>query len=81
MIFMTDKLFSGAEELADVPDRIVFSELERFTEAVRKMMERYSFHTKLAYIETGHFGGMGTQGGLLYENGCAAIGLMLPRRA
>ncbi len=73
MILMTDKLLRDVEELAEVSDKIVFPGLDRFTEAVRELMERYSFHTKLAYIETDYFGGAGTQGGLLYENGCAAV--------
>ncbi len=72
MVLMTDKLLRDVEELAEVSDEIVFPELDRFTEAVRELMERYSFHTKLAYIETDYFGGAGTQGGVLYENGCAA---------
>ncbi len=73
MILMTDKLLRDVEELAEISDEIVFPGLDRFTEAVRELMERYSFHTKLAYIETDYFGGAGTQGGLLYENGSAAV--------
>lgn len=73
MVPMTDKLLLDVEELAEVSDKIVFPELDRFTEAVRELMERYSFHTKLAYIETDYFGGKGTQGGLLYENGSVAV--------
>lgn len=69
MILMTDRLLCDVEELAEVSDKAVFPELERFTEAVGELMERYSFHTKLAYIETDYFGGAGTQGGVLYENG------------
>lgn len=73
MILMTDRLLRDVEELAEVSDEIVFPELDRFTEAVRELMERYSPHTKLAYIETDYFGGTGTQGGLLYENGRVAV--------
>ncbi len=73
MILMTDKLLRDVEELAEVSDEIVFPGLDRFTEAVRELMERYSFHTKLAYIETDYFGGVGTQGGLLYESGCCVV--------
>ncbi len=72
MILMTDKLLRDVEELAEVSDEIVFPGLERFTEAVGELMERYSFHTKLAYVETDYFGGAGTQGGVLYGNGRAA---------
>ena len=32
-------------------------------------MQEYSLHTRLAYIETDYFGGVGTQGGVLWENG------------
>lgn len=37
-------------------------------------MERYSFRTRLAYIETDYFGGAGTQSGVLYENGKISVG-------
>lgn len=77
MIFMTDDLLEDVGELLEVSDELLFSELENFTEEVKELMEWYSFRTKLTYVETDYFGGVGTQAGVLYENGRAAIG---PRR-
>ncbi len=34
-----------------------------------QLLQEYSLHTRLAYIETDYFGGVGTQGGVLWENG------------
>lgn len=38
-----------------------------------ELLQEYSSHTKFAYIETDYFGGVGTQGGVLYENSRVAI--------
>ncbi len=73
MIFMTDDLLEDVGELLEVSDELPFSELENFTEEVKTLIERYSFRTKLAYIETEYFGGVGTQAGVLYENGRIAV--------
>ena len=39
------------------------------------LLQVHSFHTKQAYIETDYFGGIGTQSGILYENGNISIPL------
>lgn len=77
MILMTNDFLENVGELMEVSDELCFPELENFTEEVKELMERYSFRTKLAYIETDYFGGAGTQAGVLYENGRITIG---PRR-
>ncbi len=77
MIPMTNGFLEDVGELMEVSDDLCFPELENFTEEVKELMEYYSFRTKLAYIETDYFGGVGTQAGVLYENGRIAIG---PRR-
>lgn len=74
MIFMINALLEDVEELLEVSDDTCFPELEDFTEGVRELMERYSFRTRLAYIETDYFGGAGTQSGVLYENGKISVG-------
>lgn len=69
MIFLTDELLDDITELYDVPDDFCYSELDYFTIATDQLLQQYTFHTKLAYVETDYFGGIGTQGGVLYENG------------
>ena len=41
--------------------------------AAEQILQQYSFRTKLAYVETDYFGGVGTQAGVLYENGRISI--------
>lgn len=73
MVFCTTALLEDIEELMEFSDEVIerspFPELEYFNSAAKFLMEEYSFHTKLAYIETDYFGGVGTQAGLLYKNG------------
>ena len=73
MIFCTVKLLEDIEELMESSGESIddpnIPELEYYDAAAKELMETYSFRTKLAYIETDYFGGMGTQAGLLYENG------------
>ena len=78
MVFLTDRLLEDVEELMELSDELVCPELDYFSEAAADMLERYSFHTKLIYVETDYFGGVGTQAGVLYENGRIAIA---PRKA
>lgn len=73
MVFMTEALLEDIEELSGLSGDMFEPELDYFTEAVDDIMRRYSLHDKLAYIETDYFGGYGTQGGVLYENGKIAI--------
>ncbi|MDE6031400.1 MAG: hypothetical protein K2G32_07260 [Oscillospiraceae bacterium] len=73
MILMTNGFLEDLGELMEVSDDLCFPELENFTEEVKELIERYSFRTKLAYIETDYFGGVGTQAGVLYENGRITI--------
>ena len=77
MIFMTDSFLEDVGELMEVSDKPCFHELEYFTEEVKELMESYSFRSKLVYIEIGCSGGIGTQAGVLYENGRAVVS---PRR-
>lgn len=73
MVFCTTRLLDDIGELMESAGEVVefspFPELEYFDSAAKSLMEEYSFHTKLAYIETDYFGGAGTQAGLLYKNG------------
>lgn len=73
MVFLTAALFDDIIELYGEPGeavyREIYPELTYFTEAIAEILQRYSFHTRLAYIETDYCGGVGTQAGLLYENG------------
>ena len=64
MIFITDafldniaKLFESANEPC-APDAVT-----------NFLLQEYSFHTKLAYIEADYFGGIGTRSDNLCENG------------
>ena len=69
MVPMTARLLEDVEELmepSEIEDRLGLDGLDG---AVVCMLEQYSFRTKLAYVETEYFGGYGTQGGVLYENG------------
>lgn len=69
MVPMTIGLLENVEELMEISVGNVRSELDGFDRTVAEILEQYSFRTKLAYIETDYFGGVGTQGGVLYENG------------
>ena len=66
---MTIRLLEDVEELmepSEIEDRFGLDGLDG---AVICLLEQYSFRTKLAYVETEYFGGYGTQGGVLYEDG------------
>ena len=69
MVFLTDGLLDDIAEVLEISDDFCCSELDYFTKTAVQLLEIYSFHTKLAYIETDYFGGIGTQGGVLYKNG------------
>lgn len=69
MVPMTIRLLEDIEELMEPSVSEIQSELYGLDGSVVWLLENYSFHTKLAYIETDYFGGFGTQGGVLYENG------------
>lgn len=69
MVPITVRLLEDVEELMElsgIKDRYGLDGLDG---AVICLLEQYSFRTKLAYVETEYFGGYGTQGGVLYENG------------
>lgn len=68
MVPMTIRLLEDIEELMELSGSGFESELYGLDGSVVWLLENYSFHTKLAYIETDYFGGFGTQGGVLYEN-------------
>ena len=70
MIFLTDALLDNIGELFESANEP--SDPETVTSY---LLQEYSFHTKLAYIETDYFGGIGTQSGILYENGNISIPL------
>ena len=69
MIPMTIGLLEDIEELMELTEIEEISGLYGLDNSVVWLLEEYSFRTKLAYIETYYFGGTGTQGGVLYENG------------
>ena len=68
MIFLTDVLLDDIGELFESANES--SDPETVTSY---LLQNYSFHTKLAYIEADYFGGIGTQSGILYENGNIGI--------
>ncbi len=70
MIFLTDALLDNIGELFESANEP--SDPETVTS---NLLQEYSFHTKLAYIEADYFGGIGTQSGILYENGNISIPL------
>ena len=76
MIFLTDALLDDIGELFESANEP--SDPETVTSF---LLQEYSFHTKLAYIETDYFGGIGTQSGILYENGNISIPLCSGERA
>lgn len=69
MVPLTIKLLEDMEELLEPSGDDPCSELDGFDRTAADILESYSFRTKLAYIETDYFRGVGTQGGVLYENG------------
>ncbi|MDE7478707.1 MAG: hypothetical protein K2M91_12305 [Lachnospiraceae bacterium] len=74
MVFMTNAFVDELTELFDIPDEVCYPEqLDFFTAAIEQILQENSFRTKLAYIETDYFGGVGTQAGVLYENGRVSI--------
>ena len=70
MVFLTDALLDNIGELFESANEP--SDPETVTSY---LLQEYSFHTKMAYIETDYFGGIGTQSGILYENGNISIPL------
>lgn len=70
MIFLTDALLDNIGELFESANEP--SDPETVTSC---LLQEYSFHTKLAYIEADYSGGIGTQSGILYENGNISIPL------
>lgn len=68
MLFLTEELFDNITELSDIKNELD-NKFECFTSAIASVMEYHSFKTTLAYIETEYFGGLGSQCGVLYENG------------
>ena len=77
MVFLTEALLDDIIELFDISDEFCYPELDYFTVAADQLLQEYTFRTKLAYVETDYFGGVGTQAGVLYENGRISIA---PRR-
>lgn len=73
MVFLTEALLDDIIELFDISDEFCYPELDYFTVAADQLMQEYTFRTKLAYVETDYFGGVGTQAGVLYENGRISI--------
>ena len=70
MIFLINALLDDIGELLESANEP--SDPETVTSC---LLQEYSFHTKLAYIETDYFGGTGTRSGILYENGNISIPL------
>ena len=69
MVPMTIGFLEDVEELMEPSVIEDCPGLDGLDGSVICLLEHYSFRTKLAYIETEYFGGFGTQGGVLYENG------------
>ena len=73
MVFLTDEFSDDVAEVYDVFGEFRCYELVHFTVAIGQLLQQYTQNTKLAYVETDYFGGTGTQGGVLYENGQISI--------
>lgn len=73
MVPMTIRLLENVEELMELSEAELDCGLDGLDNSVIRLLEEYSLQTKLAYIETDYFGGIGTQGGVLYENGAEKI--------
>lgn len=73
MASMTFQLLEDVEEIMEPSEAGECSGLDGLDSSVVWLLKNYSLHTKLAYIETDYFGGVGTQGGVLYENGSEKI--------
>lgn len=69
MVFLTNTLIESIEEFYYISDDFCCPELDSYSTIAEQLLQEFSFHTRLAYIETDYFGGVGTQGGVLYENG------------
>lgn len=69
MVFLTNTLIESIEEFYHISDDFCCPELDSYSTIAEQLLQEFSFHTRLAYIETDYFGGVGTQGGVLYENG------------
>lgn len=70
MIFLTDALLDNIGELFESANEP--SDPETVTSC---LLQEYSFHTKLTYIEADYSSGIGTHSGILYENGKISIPL------
>lgn len=70
MIFLTNALLDNIGELFESANEP--SDPETVTSC---LLQEYSFHTKLAYVEADYSGGIGTYSGILYENGKICIPL------
>ncbi len=70
MIFLTNQFFDDIEELADTKDTLNDDRFLLLTSAIwEQILQPYSKNGMLAYLETDYFGGVGTQAGVLFENG------------
>ncbi len=69
MVFLTNTFIESIEESYHISDVFCCPELDSYSTIAEQLLQEYSLHTRLAYIETDYFGGVGTQGGVLWENG------------
>ena len=70
MIFLTDALLHSIGELFESANEPSAPET-----VTSYLLQEYSFHTKLAYIEVDYSDGVGTWSGILYKNGNLSIPL------
>lgn len=70
MIFLTNQFFDDIEEMANTKDTLNDDRFLLLTSAIQEqILQPYSKNGMLAYLETDYFGGVGTQAGVLFENG------------
>lgn len=70
MIFLTNQFFDVIEEMANTKDTLNDDRFLLLTSAIQEqILQPYSKNGMLAYLETDYFGGVGTQAGVLFENG------------
>ena len=74
LIRVDSALIDDINELANAKCTYPFDELYYLTNSLSELLKESSRNTKLAYLETDYFGGVGTQAAILYQNESIAAG-------
>lgn len=69
LIFLTDELYDGIEELVNSKLDVDYSEFFNYlSPSIYEVLVQESRKGMIAYIETDYFGGVGKQSAILFEN-------------